>query len=1032
MNMNSKINLEQLKQQFKNPSIEYRPAPFWFWNSKLDKSELERQIKLMYEAGLGGFFMHARFGLETGYMSDEWLDCVKHSVSVAKALGMKAWLYDEYPFPSGVGGLEVTSIPQHRNKFIDLFEWQVEGGEVELSLSRAEEHAKTISAFAVFAVPEGDEFFSSLESLRESAVSLTLNGDILRGHLPEGKWRVSAFVNRVLDDPRGNFFGPDYLNINMTQSFLNILEKYTSVVGEEFGKTIPGIFTDEPCLLTWHQNHTCYRVHHDGKLVVWNDELERRLREELEKLDYGLEELVAALFYDLGDEGRILRQLYREKVAQLYIEAFFKPYSDWCAEKGLKLTGHLLLEEGLYSNTIFQGDFVKDLSLFDIPGTDHLGIDCEGKYGGWGNLPFMSTNVQGQKLVSSIAHLYGKESVISESFGVSGWGLTMADMKRIVDWQFRLGVNFFCPHAFYYSTEGFRKNDSPPSQFFQATYWRYYRIFADYVAKLSLMLRAGVHKAKVALFYPLRDFWGEFKAGVESVADKLTSDYFNFYATELLKCHYDYDIVPEEFFIIGNVKNGKLCVGKESYEVAVIPPVSELSKGMRDALVKFYREGGRILMSEIPAEFINQLNFLNADGKVVALPLNLTFDALKQELAKILRELSIPDITISSCEVGYIHRTLEDTEIFFLASDSNQPLEVKVEIPYDGSLEHWNAETGKISEVIADCFDGKVKFMWSFEPFGSALFVLKKNAKSQRETEASIVSSEKFGIRNCFLNSEIRNPNSEFLSGEWEFETESPNVLPLNDWNLSMKFSGDWGNYDFTTKVIIEEAPESLLLLLDDVESRLSFMEGMFFQIFINDTQVKNREFGCYIDPKWKTVEIGDLVRKGENKIMLRFVNQSWAGDPKVLVATPKLLGRFALRKVDESIACGLNHREAGSLPFVIVSEPKFMPTGSSWTEHGYPFYSGTAVYSRNLNIKDTSVPIFIEANEVGDMVEFILNGTATTVRPWKPFVAKLNGNLNEGENKLQLKVTNSMKNFIESVPKPSGLLGEVKLLKHF
>jgi hypothetical protein len=132
------------------------------------------------------------------------------------------------------------------------------------------------------------------------------------------------------------------------------------------------------------------------------------------------------------------------------------------------------------------------------------------------------------------------------------------------------------------------------------------------------------------------------------------------------------------------------------------------------------------------------------------------------------------------------------------------------------------------------------------------------------------------------------------------------------------------------------------------------------------------------------------------------------------------------------SIACGLNHREAGSLPFVIVSEPKFMPTGSSWTEHGYPFYSGTAVYSRNLNIKDTSVPIFIEANEVGDMVEFILNGTATTVRPWKPFVAKLNGNLNEGENKLQLKVTNSMKNFIESVPKPSGLLGEVKLLKHF
>lgn len=997
--MKPEINLEQLKKQFRNPSVEYRPAPFWFWNSKLDKSELERQIKLMHEAGLGGFFMHARFGLETDYMSDEWLDCIKHSVSVAKTLGMKAWLYDEYPFPSGVGGLEVTSIPQHRNRFIDLFEWQVEGGEVELSLSKAGEHAKTISVLAAFAVPEGEEFFSPLESLRENAASLTLNGEVLRGYLPKGKWRLSAFVNRVLDDPRGNFFGPDYLNIDMTRSFLSILEKHTSVVGEEFGKTIPGIFTDEPCLLTWHQNHTCYRVHHDGKIVVWNDELERYLREELEKLGYSLEELVAALFYDIGDEGRRLRQLYREKVAQLYIEAFFKPYSDWCVEKGLKLTGHLLLEEGLYSNTIFQGDFMKDLSLFDIPGTDHLGIGCEGKYGGWGNLPLMSTNIQGQKLVSSAAHIYGKEAVISESFGVSGWGLTMSDMKRIVDWQFRLGVNFLCPHAFYYSTEGFRKNDSPPSQFFQATYWRYYRIFADYVARLSLMLRAGVHKAKVAIFYPLRDFWGEFKAGVEGAADKLTSDYFNFYASELLKCHYDYDIVPEEFFTDENVRDGRLCVGGESYEVVVIPPVSELGEEMQDALVKFYREGGGILMSEIPAEFISLLNSIRDDGKLVALPLNLAVADLKHQLSEILPELSDPDITISSRDVGYIRRTLEDAEIFFLASDSDQPLNVEVEIPYDGSLEHWDVETGEVAEIIAERLEGNVKFMWGFEPFGSALFVL-KNCKGRFET--------------CHHRAETLEL-VENLGAEWEFETESPNVLPLNEWNLSMNFSGDWGNYDFTTKVIIEDVPQSLLLLLDDVESRLSFMEGMFFQIFINDTQVENREFGCYIDPKWKTVEIEDLVRKGENEIKLRFVNQSWAGDPKVLVATPKLLGRFALRKADED--------------YVIVSEARVMPTGSSWTEHGYPFYSGTAVYSRNLSIKDISVPIFIEVSGAGDMVEFVLNGTTTVVRPWKPFVAKLNGSLIKGENKVQLKVTNSMMNFIEATPKPSGLLGEVKLL---
>jgi len=224
-------------------------------------------------------------------------------------------------------------------------------------------------------------------------------------------------------------------------------------------------------------------------------------------MGYDWQKVLPAVFYDLGAESEELRHAYRKCVADNYIESFFIPYQKWCQENHLKLTGHLLLEEGLYTNTIFQGDFIRDLGLFDIPGSDHLGIGCEGKYGGWGNLPLMSTNAQGQKLVSSIAHIYGKESVLSESFGVSGWGLRMADMKRIVDWQYSLGINFLCPHAFYYSTEGFRKHDSPPSQFYQATYWPYYRYFADYVARLSLLMRAGRHVPQAALFYQQDAFW---------------------------------------------------------------------------------------------------------------------------------------------------------------------------------------------------------------------------------------------------------------------------------------------------------------------------------------------------------------------------------------------------------------------------------------------------------------------------------------------------------------------------------------------
>ena len=53
------------KELFKNPTAEYRGAPFWAWNCELDKDELLRQIDIFKEMGLGGFHMHCREGMAT-------------------------------------------------------------------------------------------------------------------------------------------------------------------------------------------------------------------------------------------------------------------------------------------------------------------------------------------------------------------------------------------------------------------------------------------------------------------------------------------------------------------------------------------------------------------------------------------------------------------------------------------------------------------------------------------------------------------------------------------------------------------------------------------------------------------------------------------------------------------------------------------------------------------------------------------------------------------------------------------------------
>ncbi len=95
---------------FKKVSKKYRPIPFWSWNDKLDVSETKRQVKLMNKAGMGGFFMHARGGLVTEYMGNEWMDNIKAASDSAGLLGMRAFAYDENGWPSGFGGDAVSSL----------------------------------------------------------------------------------------------------------------------------------------------------------------------------------------------------------------------------------------------------------------------------------------------------------------------------------------------------------------------------------------------------------------------------------------------------------------------------------------------------------------------------------------------------------------------------------------------------------------------------------------------------------------------------------------------------------------------------------------------------------------------------------------------------------------------------------------------------------------------------------------------------------------------------------------------------------
>jgi len=110
-----------IKKMLKNPPKEYRPIPFWSWNEKLSTEETARQIQMMDEIGIGGYFMHARGGLETEYMSDEWFANTDVGVNEGEKRGMGAWAYDENGWPSGFASGEVNGLGlEYQQKYLRM------------------------------------------------------------------------------------------------------------------------------------------------------------------------------------------------------------------------------------------------------------------------------------------------------------------------------------------------------------------------------------------------------------------------------------------------------------------------------------------------------------------------------------------------------------------------------------------------------------------------------------------------------------------------------------------------------------------------------------------------------------------------------------------------------------------------------------------------------------------------------------------------------------------------------------------------
>ncbi|MGC8863928.1 MAG: glycosylhydrolase-like jelly roll fold domain-containing protein, partial [Armatimonadota bacterium] len=319
----------------------------------------------------------------------------------------------------------------------------------------------------------------------------------------------------------------------------------------------------------------------------------------------------------------------------------------------------------------------------------------------------------------------------------------------------------------------------------------------------------------------------------------------------------------------------------------------------------------------------------------------------------------------------------------------------------------WDAETGKVDRVReAVVQDGRLSIRHTFAPYGSAIFLI----HPQHAEDTPAQTSSRHVINRARSRRELL-----ALPDEWHFEVENPNALPLADLHMYIRTHGGGTDYTWTAPFQCDRVPGKLLLMLDDVEYRSSLMGGMDLTIQVNGDAWHNPEFGWYLDRGFKTLDISHALRPGENKLTITIRHSAWSGQPHLLNSPPILLGDFAVDAKTTAILPAVRWARAGS-----------------WTDFGYAYYSGTAAYSQSFVLPDfrAGARLIVTVDDVRDAVEIAMNGKTADVRLWQPWEAEVTDLVMPGENRLTLKVTNSMANLFELRPQPSGLMGRVRLVE--
>lgn len=1056
------------RDQFRNPDAHYRIQPFWFWNGEMDEAEMIRQIQEMYDKGVGGFFICPRQGLKIPYLSEGWFRLVKAAVQAAKVRSMHVWLYDEYPYPSGMAG-EVTLLhPDAKHRTLEVTESRIQGGgRAALELP----WAKIVYAKAVPLAASGERLWEFAVDIREHIGNIQADPVFQKTGLTAynqkrfftyhtvyrleweapvhaAEWDVLVYQEQEIEDFKyyGTFVDPCHKEA--MASFIRLThERYARYIGEEFGRTVRGMFTDEIGLL--------------GRLP-WTPRLPDYFQE---RNGYSIAGHLPALSHAAYPDAPRIRYDYYQTLHELLTDSYHKQVFDWCEKHGLQYVAEVpsvRMTTQRYSH---------------IPGGD----SCHEKLGRpleWIIRRYGASFRDNPKMMSSIARQLGRQRNLDECFHSVGWSMNLQDAKWMIDRMAAMGTNLYTFHAFFYTLDGMTQHDAPPSQFVQNPYWEHFRHLGDYAGRISCIMTEGTADIRIAVLDPTTSYWTHlanplhhFEYGGTDAKERerleLLKEEWRSLSVRLLQSRRDYDHLDAELLAEAAVENGRLVIGKASYGVLLLPPMTNLEQKAWETMKRFLSDGGRVIaLGELPSECIEPDSRVpkeaaawfgwsprNEDQGVCQGHPGAYFiprasgegpeglESMLEKLQVLLDRVEPQPVTVEAAEEirsfllqsRYIS---PDEYVVFVSNQEAGQWNTTIRIDpvriwpaqAEGDAQHVLAErldleTGEIVPIRAVTEGGGVSVEADFAPYASRMYRFTRGKEA-----APAIAAEQ--------------PAWEWkveAEGLWRLKALRPNALRLENFLLSVSgeeealvsaktfidqcadlakrqslpvvFDQLFGtpkklrlsyplDCRYRASFRVEQVPESVSILMDQ-----SSISGAW-ELTLNGRRYTQSDFQArnVYDNANIVCDVTADLRKGDNVLNIRVqVAHDWDGVTDAI----HLLGSFGVCPAEDGV------------PVLTVPPSSAQTLAVRDYVQGYPYYAGVLEYSRTLALPDGPgsgrFALRFPDWDVHDTAEVWVNGEKLGVRPWSPYVwegpAAL---LRAGDNELTVRVTTTLIGLLE------------------